>query len=170
MYPLFIKRSKTKAAQIISVVFKWFNNSLLAISILGRGNIKGRDARLRSRSKAEVKENALTFWHLNEMSTGDFYASSAPFENCYTKEIIFLKSFPFQVPLNELFITIHYRKNFTFFKESYQENSIWAKTKLSAKKTPAQLWIYSDVLTWCQVTRFGSPHGEGGGVTACPRC
>lgn len=66
VYPLFIKRSsKTKkTAQIISVVFKCFNNSWLAISISGRGNTRGRDTpRLRSRSKAEEKVNAvvLTF-------------------------------------------------------------------------------------------------------------
>ena len=103
VYPLFIKRSKTKkTAQIISVVFKCFNNSLLAISIWGRGNMRGREPRLRSRSKAKEKANAvvLTFVEWKEY-TGDFFRGSAAFEKCYTKEAIFLTSFYFKVPFRD---------------------------------------------------------------------
>ena len=100
VYPLFIKRSKAKnTAQIIFVVFKCFNNSLLAISISGQGNMRGRDTRLRSLSKAEVKANAvvLTFVEWKEY-TGDCRPKVQPLKSVTQKKLVSWQAFTFKFP------------------------------------------------------------------------
>ena len=57
MYPLFIKRSKTKAAQIISVVFKWFTIHFVGYFYFRPGEYEGegRKVKVVIKKKGKVK-------------------------------------------------------------------------------------------------------------------
>ena len=61
VYPLFIKRSKTKAAQIISVVFKWFTIHFVGYFYFRPGEYEGEGRKVKVAIKSWKKVKCFRF-------------------------------------------------------------------------------------------------------------
>ena len=100
VYPLLIKRSKTKAAQIISVVFKWFTIHFVGYFYFRPGEYEGEGRKVKVVIKSWRKGKMLSFWHLLNTKSiqGISMPKVEPLKSLWQKKLFSWKALAFKFP------------------------------------------------------------------------